>query len=140
MGGSGIGPGRRPMSWPSLVLLLALGCGGDAAAPTPAVPAPAAGRVMMANQTPYPVEVAYLDGEGRIVRTEVAPGGVGEVSGGLLAGGSEWTFDLVLLLPSEQGYRVRRKATVMVAGDVRLQAALADPQDPFSLEFGPAGD
>jgi hypothetical protein len=85
------------------------------------------------------VEVSYLSGGGEIVRTRVEAGQVGEVSGGPLPGGTEWTFDLVLLLPAEEGYRVRRKARIAIAGEVRLRARLADPQDAFSLEFGPAG-
>lgn len=120
------------------VLLLLWACGGQEAEPAgPEVPAP--GRVVVENRTPFAVEVAFLDGGGRVVRSQVAAGAAGEVSAGLLPGGSEWTFDLVLLLPPEQGYRVRRKARILVAGEVRLVAALADPGDVFSLAFGGAG-
>ena len=125
------------MRWLAALLLL-FGCGGQRVAPQ--APLPQEGRVLVENQTPYAVEVVFLDGAGRIVRSQVASGGVGEVSGGLLPGGSEWTFDLVLLLPPEQGFRVRRKARVVVAGEVRLRVALADAQDLFSLEFGAATD
>jgi hypothetical protein len=124
------------MRWLAALLLLA-GCGGKAGAPA-APPPPGEGRVLLDNQTEYAVEVVYLNGEQEIVRTQVAQGQVGEVSGGLLPGGTEWTFDLVLLLPNEAGYRVRRKAKVRIAGEVRLRASLADPGDPFSLQLAGA--
>ncbi|MBI2506144.1 MAG: hypothetical protein HYW07_23250 [Candidatus Latescibacteria bacterium] len=119
------------------LLLVAAGCGGGASPPA-GPPQPGEGRVMLENQTGYAVEVAFLDAREQIVRTQVAPGQVAEVSGGVLPGGTEWTFDLVLLLPEEQGYRVRRKARVRIEGEVRLRASLPDPEDPFSLQFGRA--
>lgn len=120
------------------LLLVVAGCGGEANPPGAPLP-PDEGRVLLENQTGYAVEVVYLDGGGNIVRTRVEPGQVGEVSRGLLPGGTEWTFDLVLLLPAEEGYRVRRKARVLIEGEVRLRARMGDAQDPFSLEFGRAG-
>lgn len=122
-----------------LFLLLAAGCGGAKTSPA-GPPQPAEGRVVLENQTGYGVEVGFLDGEEHIVRTQVAAGQTAEVSGGALPGGTEWIFDLVLLLPAEAGYRVRRKARVTIAGEVRLRASLGDPADPFSLAFGRAGD
>lgn len=129
------------MSGWALVLLLALSCGKGAqsAAPTSAPEAPREGRVLLDNQTGYALEVAYLDAAERIVRTRVKSGGLGEVSGGLLPGGSEWTFDLVLLLPAELGYRVRRKAVVRIDDEIRVRARLSDPEDPFSLELETSG-
>lgn len=123
------------MNWPALLFLAMAACGSGKAVPA-AAPPPAVGRVLLENQTGYAVEVVYLNGGGEIVRTRVESGEVREVSGGLLPGGTEWTFDLVLLLPAEQGYRVRRKARVLVDGEVRLRARLGEAQDPFSLEFG----
>lgn len=91
---------------------------------------------MLENQTAYGVEVVFLDGEEHLVRTQVKAGQVQEVSGGSLPGGTAWTFDLVLLLPAEMGYRVRRKVEVLIEGEVQLRASLEDPLDPFSLRFG----
>lgn len=122
-----------------LLLLLAIGCSGAKSSPS-GPPQPAAGRVVLENQTGYGAEVVFLDGGEHLVRTQVAAGQVGEISGGALPGGTEWTFDLVLLLPAEEGYRVRRKARVLIEGEVRLRASLEDPKDPFSLRFGRAGD
>lgn len=126
------------MSWLAALLLAMAGCGSGKGVPA-APPPPEEGRVLLDNQSGYAVEVVYLDGGGNIVRTRVEAGQVGEVSGGLLPGGTEWTFDLVLLLPAEEGYRVRRKARVIIEGEVRLRASLGDPEDPFSLEFGRVG-
>jgi hypothetical protein len=119
-------------------LLLALAACGSGEGGPAAPPPPEDGRVLLENRTGHAVEVVYLNGGGEIVRTRVEAGQVGEVSGGSLPGGTEWTFDLVLLLPAEEGYRVRRKARIAIAGEVRLRARLADPGDPFSLEFGRA--
>jgi hypothetical protein len=97
------------------------------------------GTVVVDNQTPYALEVAYVDSAAgavpRIVRTQVEPGQRGQVSAGILPGGWEVEFDLVLLLPVEQGFRVRRKWAVRIDGDLTLRVRLAGEGDPFSVEI-----
>ena len=95
------------------------------------------GRVFLENLTDYGIEVAYLNtaipGEPRIMRTVVAAGESRDVGQELLPGGGEVEFDLVLLLPEDQGFRVRRKAQILVDGDMVLRVSLAAPEDPFSI-------
>ena len=45
----------------------------------------------------------------------------------------ELEFDLVLLLPREKGYRVRRKAEVTIDGEVTVRLSLEVANDPFSV-------
>lgn len=122
-----------------LLFLLLGGCGGEQAAAPPAEPQFRDGGVALDNQTPYAVEVAYLDPQAQIVRVRVEAGQRRAVAEAALPGGLEVEFDLVLLLPPEAGYRVRRKTKVQVDGEVVLRARLEDPEDPFTLQFGVAG-
>jgi hypothetical protein len=107
--------------------------GGD----PPADTTHADGRVFLENGTAYGVEVAYLnrvaEGEPRIIRTVVAAGESRDIGQALLPGGGEVEFDLVLLLPEDLGFRVRRKAQIVVDGDVVLRISLETADDPFSV-------
>ena len=95
------------------------------------------GRVFLENMTDYGIEVAYLnrvvEGEPRIMRTVVAAGESGDIGQELLPGGREVEFDFVLLLPEDRGFRVRRKAQILVDGDVVLRISLETADDPFSV-------
>ena len=95
------------------------------------------GRVMVDNQTLYPVEVIYLNevraDAPRIVRTQIGSGSLQDVSREVLPGGLELELDLVLLLPREKGYRVRRKAQVTIDGEVIVRLSLEVAGDPFSV-------
>ena len=118
--------------------MLACGGGGtDVVDPDPGGP-PADGSVRVDNRTPYEVEAAHLrvgeQGEAAIVRAVVGPGERRDVGGGRLSAGTELKLDLVLMVPPEQGLRVRRKASVTIDGDVEVILALEDPSDPFSLQ------
>ena len=48
-------------------------------------------------------------------------------------GGTELKLDLVLMVPPEQGLRVRRKASLTVDGDVAVILELEDGAEPVSL-------
>ncbi|MBT4611249.1 MAG: hypothetical protein HOC05_14500, partial [Gemmatimonadetes bacterium] len=95
-----------------------------------------AGEIRLANQTNYDMESAYLhvdeDGE-RIVRAVVVPGTEAIISDGELSAGTQVEFDLVLQIPTSEGLRVRRKAKIVVDGDIIVTAVLVDELDPFSL-------
>ena len=95
------------------------------------------GRVFLDNRTAYGVEVAYLntqrEDEPRIVRTVIEAGATGDIGQEVLPGGVEVEFDLVLLIPPEEGFRVRRKAQILIDGDVVLQMRLEIADDPFSV-------
>ena len=117
-----------------------LACGGqgvDVVDPDTGGP-PADGSVLVDNRTPYEVEVAHLrageQGEADIVRSVVGPGERRDVGGGSLSAGTELKLDLVLMVPPEQGLRVRRKASVTIDGDMEVILTLEDPSDPFSLQ------
>jgi hypothetical protein len=107
--------------------------------PPPNGEEPGEGRVMLDNQTLYVVETAYLNRveaeRPHIVRVQVEPGQTRDVSQGVLPAGLEVEFDLVLLLPAEMGFRVRRKTEVVVDGDVIVRLLLGDEDDPFSLRI-----
>jgi hypothetical protein len=45
---------------------------------------------------------------------------------------------VVLQVPSSEGLRVRRKATVVVDGDITLVAELTEEGEPFSLALSVA--
>jgi|TARA_B100000959_G_C14875343_1_gene580184 hypothetical protein len=104
-------------------------------------PVPEAGQVSLANQTSYDMESAYLHvdetGE-RIFRRDIAVGATVSISDGELSAGVEVEFDLVLQVPSSEGLRVRRKATVVVDGDITLVAELTEEGEPFSLALSVA--
>ncbi len=129
-----------------LLLGWLLGCGGadkgTGGEPGPGPPEPQelrSGRVLVDNQTLYVVEVSYLNEvraeAPRIVRTQVGSGLLQDVSKEVLPGGIEVEFDLVILLPREKGYRVRRKARVTVDGEVIVRVSLEDAGDPFSVRI-----
>lgn len=129
----------------SLMLLTwLLACGGSdkgtGGGPGPDPPPPKVfrdGRVMVDNQTLYPVEVTFLNevraDAPRIVRTRVGSGSIQDVSREVLPGGLDLELDLVLLLPPEKGYRVRRKAEVTIDGEVVVRLSLEVASDPFSV-------
>ena len=131
------------------LLLLALagasGCGGDGREgnggppPGPVKGAPDAGRILLENTTPYAIQVAYLNevdpADGRVIRTEVAPGERSDVGLDELPGGWTVALDLVIVLADPEGNRVRRKANVTVDGDMVVRVGLKDPADPFSVEI-----
>jgi hypothetical protein len=126
-----------------VLAVLLVGCGGEQAGPTEPVgeePSVAsAGTVSVANRTAYAIEVAYLnetDAQApRIVRTRVPPGERVEVSDAVLPAGLEVEFDLVLIPPTGEGIRVRRKMQVAIDGDLVLGVRLIDESDPFSVEI-----
>lgn len=137
-----------------LVGCAVLGCGGDkspmAAGDPGASPdgsgQPESGRVFMENQTPYVVEVAFVDSftsrDPGIVRRLVGPGERREVSAAVLPADAEVEFDLAFQIPSEEEYRIRRKARVRIDGETVVVARLETAGDPFSLrvETYAAGD
>lgn len=96
------------------------------------------GSVLVDNRTPFAVEVAHLrvgeQDEAAVVRAVVGPGERRDVAGGSLSAGIELKLDVVLLVPPDQGLRVRRKASVIIDGDVEVILELLDPSDPFSLQ------
>ena len=100
--------------------------------------ATAGGSVFVDNRTSFGVEVAYLQpgegGEAAVVRALVGAGERQDVGGGTLPAGTELKLDLVLMVPVEQGLRVRRKASVTVDGDIDVILALEDEAEPFSLQ------
>ena len=146
---SGLDPRRGPVSVALLLTAWLLsGCGGKApTAPPVSVPVPPEptgrdGTVAVANQTTYDLEVAYLNESDadapRIVRTRVPAGQRVEVSGGVLPGGLEVEFDVVLVPRTADGIRVRRKIRVAIDGNWVLNVRLTDESDPFSLEVASA--
>ena len=129
-----------------LLLGWLLACGGadkgTGGEPGPEPPEPKefkSGRVMVDNRTLYVVEVSYLNEvraeAPRIVRTQVGSGLLQNVSKEVLPGGLEVELDLVIMLPREKGYRVRRKARVKVNGEVIVRVSLEDAGDPFSVRI-----
>ena len=102
---------------------------------------PEDGSVFADNRTTFDAEVAYLrpgeeDGEAVIVRAVVKAGERRDVGGGPLPAGTELKLDLVLMVPAGQGLRVRRKASVIVDGDIDVILELEDESEPFSLQVG----
>ena len=136
-------PFGRLLQWlgPAGAAAAILACGGGGTAvvvgPDNGSP-PEDGSLRVDNRTPFAVEVAYLrtgeQDEAAVVRAVVGPGERQEVGGGTLGAGTELKLDLVLMVPPEQGLRVRRKASVTIDGDVEVILALEDPSDPFSLQ------
>jgi hypothetical protein len=61
------------------------------------------------------------------------PGTEAIISDGELSAGTQVEFDLVLQIPTSEGLRVRRKAKIVVDGDIIVTAVLVDELDPFSL-------
>ena len=98
-----------------------------------------AGRVLLDNQLPYEVETAYLNRVDvdlpRIVRSTVLAGQRQDVSGEVLPAALEVEFDLVVLVPSAQGFRLRRKALVQVDGDVLVRLLVAVGAELADLEI-----
>ncbi len=96
-----------------------------------------AGAVYVSNETPYPLQVVFLNGVATediyLVRTAVAVAERAMVSGGELPAGHLAEFDFALEVPVQEGPRVRRKASVRIAGEQRLRAHLQEAGEPFSL-------
>lgn len=96
-----------------------------------------AGAVYVRNETPYPLQVAFLNEvvaeDIYIVRTTVAVAARAMVSGGELPAGHRVEFDFVLQVPAQEGPRVRRKAFVQIDGERVLRAVLEQVGEPFSL-------
>ena len=129
-----------------LALLLCLGCGGSGGEPAdPDITGPGdgpqqepeAGVVRLLNRTTYSIASAYVhidqeEGE-HVVRAEIGAGAQGQISEAQLSAGQEVEFDLVLQVPISEGLRVRRKAKLIIDGDMRVTADLSDATDPFSL-------
>lgn len=103
----------------------------------PAVAEVREGAVYLRNETPYALQVAYLNAVDaaaiHIVRTLVPSGVRTMVSGEVLPSAYVVVFDLVLDVPESAGPRVRRKMEVSIDGEVELHARLQDAVDPFSL-------
>ncbi len=117
-------------------------CGGTSStAPPDDDRTPEDGRILVANETMVNLEVAYLREDeasgSRLVRTEVAPGTVADVSGGrgLLPAATHLELDLVLGPVDDGPTRVRRKVSVDVDGEVLVTIRLLDPKDLFSIEI-----
>ncbi|MDP6982561.1 MAG: hypothetical protein QGG05_05700 [Candidatus Latescibacteria bacterium] len=137
------------MGWCILLLCAWCGCGGGGSGDGGDVtglrnmedPVPEAGQVSLANRTSYDMESAYLHvdetGE-RIFRRDIAVGATVSISDGELSPGVEVESDLVFQVPSSEGLRVRRKATVVVDGDITLVAELTEEGEPFSLALSVA--
>ena len=53
-----------------------------------------------------------------------------------MSAGTELKLDFVLMVPADQGLRVRRKASVIVDGDIDVILELEDEAEPFSLQVG----
>ena len=127
----------------SLLLLVGfsciVACGGGGTAPTDSNGPPEYGRILVANETATTLEVAFLreDEETgpRIVRTEVAPSTVADVSGGggLLPAAAEIQLDVALGSAEGGATRVRRKVHLTVDGQMLVTIRLLDPEDPFSV-------
>lgn len=96
-----------------------------------------AGAVYVRNETPYPLQVAFLNEvvaeDIYVVRTTVDIAARAMVSGGELPAGHSAEFDFVLEVPVQEGPRVRRKATVYIDGEQTLRARLEQGNEPFSL-------
>jgi hypothetical protein len=98
---------------------------------------PESGRVFMENQTPYVVEVAFVDSftsrDPGIIRSLVGVGERRDISAGPLPAATEVEFDLAFQIPAEEQYRIRRKATVRIDGETVVLVRLESADDPFSL-------
>ena len=137
--------------WLLLGLVCWAACGGGGKAVDPGVDPPdppdtgdaRPGRVRLDNQLPYEVEVAYLnrvdDDVPRVVRTSVDAGARQDVSGEMLPAAMEVEFDLVVLVPPQEGFRLRRKALAQIDGDVLVQLLLAAGAEltDLKIEMGP---
>ncbi len=136
-------PNGRIPAWRALLHGLCLAvflvaCGGSSAPTDPTDPTgtPRDGRVVLQNETVYAAEITYLARTGAdaptLVRRRVGAGQSGEISRGPLPGGLQVEFDIVLLLPPETGFRIRRKASARIDGDLILRLYLDQQGDPFS--------
>ena len=102
---------------------------------------PLAGRLFVSNQTPYDIEVAWLNeidaADARVVRTVVKAAQTSDVGQTDLPAAWEVELDLVIVVDVADGVtgvdRIRRKARVAVDGDVVVAVRLTDSQDPFSV-------
>ncbi len=134
-----------------IVGLLLCGCGGERAEPVAAEPVDEGqmgeavdGTIYLRNEAPYAIEIAYVHTDARgslqVVRTQVDAGARGAVSDAVLQAGLSLELDVVLQVPAEVGPRVRRKASVLIDGDVELRAYLAVAEDLFSLQVEPVAE
>ena len=119
-----------------------IACGGDSGTASPGVDGTAEdGRILVANETEEALEVVYLREDEpsgpRIVRTEVPPGTVADVGGGLglLPAATQIELDLALGSVDDGAIRVRRKVNVVVNGEVLVTIRLLDPDDLFSAQI-----
>lgn len=116
---------------------------GNGDSPTPVEPLSEAGEIHLSNHTNYDMESSYLhvdEGGERIVRADAVPGAETMISDGKLSAGTQVEFDLVLQVPTNEGLRVRRKAKIVVDGDIIVTAVLVDEMDPFSLSVSTGTD
>jgi hypothetical protein len=97
-----------------------------------------AGRLLLQNNTLYAIETAYLNevdpDAPLIIRSQIAPGERQDVGQALLPGGWAFELDLVMVVPAEVGFRVRRKALININGGQLVQVRLEDSEDPFSIQ------
>ena len=98
---------------------------------------PTAGRLFLQNNTLYVIETAYLNeidpDNPQIVRSQIAPGERQDVGQVLLPAGWVFELDMVVVVPAEVGFRVRRKAQINIDGEQLVQVHLENPDDPFSV-------
>ena len=128
-----------------LVGCVLFACSGDKTPAAPDEPGegpdgsgqPESGRVFIENQTPYVVEVAFVDSftsrDPGIVRSLVGVGERRDISAGLLPADTEVEFDLAFRIPADEDYRIRRKAKVRIDGEMVVVVRLETADDPFSL-------
>lgn len=122
-----------------ILLCVLAGCGGSSTPAGPPIGAePRPGTVSVRNETPWPLEVAWLESsagqESTVRRLTVAVASAALLTDGELPAGTLLALDLVLLIEPTQGPRVRRKAQIEVDGDVTLVVA-ASAADPFDVSL-----
>ena len=128
-----------PLLLASLCAIVACGGGGSGTAPTDSNGPAEDGRILVANETATIIEVAFLreDEESgpRIVRTEVAPSTVADVSGGGGLLPAATAIQLAVALGSAEGgsTRVRRKGDLTVDGQMLVTIRLLEPEEPCSV-------
>ena len=97
-----------------------------------------AGHLFLQNDTAYAITTAYLNEidpyELQIVRSHVAPGERQDVGQGLLPAGVTFELDIVVMVPVNIGFRVRRKAQIYINGEQLVQVYAVDSNDPFSIK------
>lgn len=124
-------------------------CGG-ASGPTQEDPPPdngsdpsngdlVAGRLFLENNTLYVIETVYLNEvdpeQPQIIRSHVNPGERHDVGRMLLPAGWAFELDVVVLVPAQVGFSVRRKAQILIDGEQVMQVRIEDANDPFSVQL-----